>query len=493
MKKILIADHIETYRNSLKRSLESHGFSICEVSTEEELFALSFDDIMLVLIADNLAGRNAFDILTKAKSISKTSNMPFIICSSQDAPDYIARCVKHGFKDIILRPYNRNILFRKIKTFLVESGLLDKNMFLGTSETEKIQEKEKIEFLKEVVAMTPAEIKPEYDPNVPTGYAYPMVNDFFGITLGEGYNILRELYDENAISRTLFDKVGLCPTCNYHTLNFREVCPKCKSLDINIESVYHHFSCGYIGPATDFRPDGSARMTCPKCEKPLRHIGLDYEKPSDTFICAACHFICTEPRVEFKCFYCNLVAPAEDVVITNIYTYHSNPKTEKIVEYGSFAAFDIKKVLESDNKGQFSRDFFEYMLKMKYQEHLEFGDPLILLIIHTGTDMDVLEDAQTYISSNIGPTSLIYKIDDNAIVLISSRRSLREMRDHARNILVFSKQASENSQKEGSGSKIMLREFKTGQHNIEDFVDSSYEIFKSEQGNIKNEVLVYEA
>lgn len=488
MKKILIADHIEAYRSTLKRALEVHGLPTCDASTPEELFSYNFNDIMLLLIADNFSDVSAFDILDKAKKTPELSDIPFIICSTHDDPDYIAKCIKSGFKDLLLRPYNRKIAFRKIKHFLLESKMIDPELFKDDSETTKIQEEEKIEFLQMVVDMAPEEIMPVYNSAVNTGYSYPAVNDFFGITPGEGYSILREFYKDKALARTLIDKVSLCPTCNYHTINFREVCPKCKSLDINIESIYHHFSCGYIGPATDFNSANSDMMKCPKCDKFLRHIGLDYEKPSDTFICKDCNFICSEPAVEFKCFYCGIVAPAEDTVVSNVYSYHATPKTSKIIEYGSFTAFDIKEVLENDNKGHFSRDFFDYMLKLKYHEHLEFGDPLIAAILSTGSSKKVLEEASEYISAMSGHTTLAYKENETTLFLIISRKNLELVKQNAENLLTM---ITASGVEEECSCRLMLREFKHQEHKIESFIESTYQIFLEQQENITDGVMVY--
>ena len=100
------------------------------------------------------------------------------------------------------------------------------------------------------------------------------------------------------LDRRLADKVHRCPNCAWHTLNFVEVCPRCRGIDIEIENVIHHFACAYVGAWSEFRH--GVDLVCPKCDEKLRHMGMDYEKPSDTYRCHACGYVFTESRVEIK-------------------------------------------------------------------------------------------------------------------------------------------------------------------------------------------------
>ena len=495
MKKILIADNIAKNRDLLKRTLENHGFPTIEAATSDEVFATDPDNVMLVLTTAYFKDISAFDILSKFKNTPSLADIPFIICSSRNDPEFIAECVQTGFKDIIFRPYNRKIVVKHIKKVLIEEGIMSEDMFLGETQTQKIHEEEKIEFLKYILNMSPMEITPAYTPEVNNAYSYPIVTEFFGISSGEGFNILHELYDEGVLSRTLFDKVGLCPTCNFHTLNFREVCPKCGDLDIEIESIYHHFSCGYVGPAADFKKAlNQDEFVCPKCDKVLRHIGLDYEKPSDTFICRKCSFIFTEPAVDFKCFYCDIVAPAEEVLVSEVYSYAPNAKTKKVVEYGSFTAFDIREVLLEKEGSQYSRDFFDYMLKLKYKEHKEYGDPIVLLVFRVQNAMpSLLEDISAYIASTFSSTDITNKNRLDVITELTSRKELKVIKKNAEKILQFiNSLKKDNIANENVTCAMMVREFKDEINDIDDFIDSSIDIFLTKEEEIKNTVWVYE-
>ena len=56
------------------------------------------------------------------------------------------------------------------------------------------------------------------------------------------------------------------------------MCPKCKIKKLFSEYSIHHFVCGYVGPESDFFQD--KKLICTKCNRELRHIGVDYDKAS---------------------------------------------------------------------------------------------------------------------------------------------------------------------------------------------------------------------
>ena len=89
------------------------------------------------------------------------------------------------------------------------------------------------------------------------------------------------------IRRTRFiDRIHVCPICNSSHLLFFETCPECGSSDIVEEPVIHHFRCANVSPEHTYQQDGE--LICPKCKQQLRHIGVDYARPSSISTCRAC-------------------------------------------------------------------------------------------------------------------------------------------------------------------------------------------------------------
>ncbi|MBR1787559.1 MAG: hypothetical protein IJ762_00005 [Bacteroidaceae bacterium] len=82
------------------------------------------------------------------------------------------------------------------------------------------------------------------------------------------------------------ERIHLCPNCQSSHLIFAECCPKCESSHILQEPMIHHFRCANVSPESTYSYDGELR--CPKCRHRLRHIGVDYDRPTDTYSCQEC-------------------------------------------------------------------------------------------------------------------------------------------------------------------------------------------------------------
>ena len=135
------------------------------------------------------------------------------------------------------------------------------------------------------------------------GYIFPFLTNI--IPQSEN-NILLDVLklgtDENWLTQKIIDKVNLCKTCLGCYLNFRESCTNCKSIDLKSIELIHHFRCAYIGPAKDYEKDG--KLICPKCDKELRHIGIDYDKPSEINECNDCGHQSQESTMKALCVDC---------------------------------------------------------------------------------------------------------------------------------------------------------------------------------------------
>jgi len=240
-------------------------------------------------------------------------------------------------------------------------------------------EQQVVEFLRKLLTERIPLVRCEYDPECPFAYAYPLVQDFFGMGSAEAVELLEELVLEGVLDRRLADKVHLCPDCGWHTLNFVETCPRCRSIDIEIESVIHHFACAYVGPWSEFRR--GTDLICPKCDEKLRHMGMDYEKPSDTYRCRSCGYVFTESRVETHCFPCKHQAKAEQVQAHPIYEYAPNSKTNRAVQLGRVHGLDIKSVVFDDSSRTFRQDFLVFEIDREVYRARRYHSPLSLVLV----------------------------------------------------------------------------------------------------------------
>lgn len=135
------------------------------------------------------------------------------------------------------------------------------------------------------------------------GYIFPFLSNL--IPQNENnvlLDVLKMGEEEGWLEPQIIDKVNLCKSCLGGYLNFRESCTNCQSIDLKTVELIHHFRCAYIGPATDFEKNG--KLICPKCDKEMRHIGIDYDKPSEINECNTCGHQSQESTMKASCVDC---------------------------------------------------------------------------------------------------------------------------------------------------------------------------------------------
>lgn len=170
-------------------------------------------------------------------------------------------------------------------------------------------------------------LKPLVDINSSIGYCYPVISvNFDMFEEVKAIELLEWAEKENLIWPDFYDRVYLCSNCKGGHLSFREICPNCDSANIKSEDLVHHFPCGYIGAISDFRNKVDTVLTCPKCSKNLRHIGVDYDKPSIINHCQNCNDVFQDYLVKAKCVQCKTDTDVQFLVSKNLNIYKLTKK-----------------------------------------------------------------------------------------------------------------------------------------------------------------------
>jgi hypothetical protein len=128
------------------------------------------------------------------------------------------------------------------------------------------------------IALAGGRIAPDAKPDAQHGYAY----------LLDGDDIERDLSLlalRNYLEERFFDAVSLCPKCDSHHLNVREICPGCRRAHLSKEGPLHHFRCGYVGIPSEFAPAEDGSYVCPKCNSRMRHLGSEFDRLGKAFAC----------------------------------------------------------------------------------------------------------------------------------------------------------------------------------------------------------------
>lgn len=162
------------------------------------------------------------------------------------------------------------------------------------------------------------EVGPVMTISSPEGFTYPSLQPLIG-QRRQGPSLLETLAfldSQQLVSGRFVTKAHFCGHCGSAFLNFKEVCPDCLSEDIDANELIHHFRCGHVAPQSDFETrDG---LTCPKCDRELRHIGVDYDKPSVVFECNDCQKRFQSPTVMSTCYQCERTVEPEQQTLRRI-------------------------------------------------------------------------------------------------------------------------------------------------------------------------------
>ncbi|AUN94914.1 TackOD1 domain-containing metal-binding protein [Pseudazoarcus pumilus] len=113
---------------------------------------------------------------------------------------------------------------------------------------------------------------------------------------------LERLAAARLLTRRFHERTHVCRDCGSARVHAREVCAQCRSAHVSDKQVIHHYRCGTQRPKADFLQ--GTTLVCPKCDRELRHFGVDYDAPGVIVQCDACGEVATEPAVELLCGDC---------------------------------------------------------------------------------------------------------------------------------------------------------------------------------------------
>lgn len=162
--------------------------------------------------------------------------------------------------------------------------------------------------------------KPIATSDIYNGYVYPALQPFFTRHDMGPIQMLAFLQEQKLISPTLFDRAHFCIHCDSAFLNFKETCVECGSHDLDVVELVHHFKCAFTADISRFK-QGRDNLVCPKCDKQLQHIGVDYDKPSVVNKCRICQHVGQDANVVAKCFHCNCTTDSKFLELRRINNY----------------------------------------------------------------------------------------------------------------------------------------------------------------------------
>jgi hypothetical protein len=171
-------------------------------------------------------------------------------------------------------------------------------------------------------------VTPRPNPSARNGYEY--------IDIPADAALLGQLAGLDYLDERFLDRVSLCPKCSSHHLNVREVCPGCAKPNIFDEVVLHHFRCGFVGRQSEFMALDGDRV-CPKCARPLHHIGTEYDRLGKTFRFNECGLMFQDPPVAALCLSCGASTPADQLLSADVFSYSLTNRGREAARSGNIA------------------------------------------------------------------------------------------------------------------------------------------------------------
>lgn len=183
------------------------------------------------------------------------------------------------------------------------------------------------------------------------GFRYPNVEKITGLDSIDAKVLLETLSKYGILSRKAFDSALACPNCGSFKIRVRYRCPYCSSFSIQKSNFIECFLCGTIDTEEYFsgvyygEPD---KYYCPKCEKELKGLSLDYRKILAQNRCENCKKIFTEVNVAVQCTECNHTVKLALAKLVEAPIYTLNPEYAK----------EVKKQVSSINMKQAISNLF---------------------------------------------------------------------------------------------------------------------------------------
>jgi ribosomal protein S27AE len=198
-------------------------------------------------------------------------------------------------------------------------------------------------------------------------FQFPFASHFFDESEEQKVLFALKLAEKQGwLNGKVVEKIHLCPDCGstHHTL--RATCPKCSSVDLQEEDLVHHFPCAHIAPISDFERANADGLHCPKCDKSLRHIGNDYDKPSSIYNCNSCHHPFQQSNFKSLCVDCGADNELDKLEEWDVKKYELSAKGKSVVINGTgFGKVAQPKINKPVGNGIFEFDVFKILLKQE--------------------------------------------------------------------------------------------------------------------------------
>ena len=282
-------------------------------------------------------------------------------------------------------------------------------------------EMDKINILRYMVSREISTVSPSIHECSRYGYDFPALST---IVRSDIFPVLSDMESEEMLRGEFVDIINVCKTCGSSHIALRETCPKCGSTDIKIEDYIHHFRCGYLGPESDYIVPGSDKLVCPKCGRELRHIGVDYDKPSKVYVCNNCGNVFEKPSYSYLCFNCGEIFKLEDAKKFVIKRYTITKLGESMAVNGSVFDMYLQNAAKTDSRF-LPYSVFKIMLEHEKKKARRYGTKSCLITLKLVSEeiptlrlYEITKDMMGVLKLNLRETDIVSMFDDCIFILL---------------------------------------------------------------------------
>ncbi len=281
-----------------------------------------------------------------------------------------------------------------------------------------------------------AELTPVLDPDAPTAYRFPLVEQMLGVSSLEAIDVLDDLAEHSLMTRQVVDRLFLCPVCGGYRVPVKELCPECLSPNVSLQDSIHHFQCGYVGPEKEFI--GTGRPVCPKCHDQLRHVGVEYNRPGRILACGDCGNWASEPDLRAWCADCDTHHQPEDLRTIRIHRYALASTAVDVARSGRWSQIQARYIGADVNPQPASqagmpdnREAMQMLLTIAAENEWPITVYKANLLSRVGESRSaeeqnrIADKAETLLNKSFGPKDLVVRVSPNAFLITATRSGRR--------------------------------------------------------------------
>ncbi len=340
----------------------------------------------LILLDIMMPGMDGYEVAERLQKDPKTSLIPIIMLTAKASSDDKIKALKMGIDDYITKPYDANELIARVEAVLRRT----KKEPFPSAVPLSLDEKKRIQLLEKMISEKVMKLTLEYNMASFNGYSWPYAAEFFNAKDGSEINHINFIAEKGCFDREFFDKVLLCPHCGHHDINVRETCPSNHSANVSVAEMIHHFRCGYVGTIAEFQQ--GIRYVCPKCGTELRQVGIDYDKPGQSYICHDTKEKFTEPDVWCQCRNCKKQFEIDDAVRSDIFSYVLNERGKQTVETGRFSEINLETAIVDEDVDLYNLRYFKKQFSDETERAKKFKRTFSLIFVRILNFDKVVED-----------------------------------------------------------------------------------------------------